>query len=239
MASHNVINQTWHTRPRQSIVINFNGQVTNIITNPSSTDNSIDYTSIIKQILSGSIPNHGTTKGASVCKGEEGDIIYERATDTVHILESGGWEEHTRKMGIMNIINKINDDLLVDYENYLIHKIETTRNNMIKRCCKEHLQECYAFMCCFDIKPRSFNMTDSAIMGSTQVKEDYTIAERCSKLYKRAKKNVTELQIDKVNKNIIDAIGYGTTTKLADVKRAVMKMIKPYPNYQIPLCCTG
>lgn len=183
-----------------------------------------------------SMNKHGFLKivdDVSVCKKlEDFNIVYDNEANKIKVFKNGEWEEYLLMAGIIYIMDVIKDYFIDDYEKYLIKKIETTPNYFKKQCYREHLQECYKFMCCFDIKPSYHDKSNSEIMDTTHGKDVYDIAERCVKEYRFVEKNLTKSQINKVNKDVLNIIKNNSKKTLKDINRKVMELIKVDSGFQ-------
>lgn len=156
---------------------------------------------------------------------EDFNIIYDHESNKIKIYQDGEWTEYIVQIGLPLIMNVIKDYFIDSYEKYLIYNIEKTTSYHKKQCYREHLHDCYMFLCCFDIKPSSHNMSDAELLDSNFGRDSYEIAERCIKEYKAVEAKVTKSEINRINKN-------NTRKTIKDINKRVMELIKVDESFQ-------
>lgn len=174
-----------------------------------------------------------------VCNGkglEEFNILYDSKSDKLSfygIDQEKCWKDLLVSSGIKKIVELIQENYLNSYECYLARRLMDENEKMYnKQVCKEHLEEYYKFIGCFDVLPYVKDHYDNEIMYGNDDDEYYKgnnetrIQDELYPMYKKVIDKTTKCDINSTKKEVLNLIKKNTQKNIGDLNNKVVQLFK-------------
>jgi len=142
-----------------------------------------------------------------ICRSELKDhtdmnIVFDPVSKKVCMVDDTlEWTESLTDKGLKELVEKVQDGYLHEYERYMVKKIQST-SGQTNQCYKEQLMEYYKFIACFDLYPLCSDacrsLVDSFITNA--------IIDTYYPMFKTAKENLKRYEITSTRKAVFDIV---------------------------------
>lgn len=174
------------------------------------------------------------------------NIIYHDILKKILVREDGKWVDMLLDRGEDYIVNKIQLSYLDSYEAYLIRKMFSNDQNscFIRQQTKEHIQNYYKFISCFNCEPYVKNKSDNVLLGEEFYSETYDIEEELLHIYNNVQKHLRLYESNKIRREVIDIIKRNTKKSIVELNRKMMELFNMDEDFKTKvlqeiMCITG
>lgn len=149
-------------------------------------------------------------------------IIYTPKLQKLTIKNDSVWTDYLLEQGIKYILNQLKVYHLDNYEQYLIKRIETTKDPLMRQKCDELLVEYYVFLASFEIEPLVSSTFSDHINGVPLE----TLRDKYMPKYEKAKNKTPVSQQKRYRSLIEDTIKLNCKSNIEDLNKHLMSLIQ-------------
>jgi hypothetical protein len=165
------------------------------------------------------------------------NIVYDEMPNKLRIFTSGQWRAHLFEAGVKEILEKIQGCYLDFYECFLLRKYYTVQSPLERTQLREHIEDYYKFIACFDMIPYVKAKNNNEILYSINDEKHheqvptYDISNNSiqDEWYQRFKHIKTSLMLSEANrtrKDVFMIVKRNTKSNVIDLNKKVMEIIQ-------------
>jgi hypothetical protein len=177
------------------------------------------------------------------------NVLYEDVAQKLKIYDDNEWRSVLFEKGITQIIERIKDHYLDVYERYLIRLYYHDTTSAVKKAyIKEHLQEYYMFIACYDLSPYVCDKADHEITEiddvgeeedatgdddkedekaeDSEIIETWNIQEKWYPVFKDVKEKLQTSYVNRVKKDVANIVKRNAKANVMELNRKVIELIR-------------
>lgn len=192
----------------------YSGQVSKL------ENEQVRHFSLNKQDLLNIVDNVTSFDDISKC-----NMLYDAEMNKFSFYKYGKWQSILHDAGVKEIIENIQKCYLDSYECYLIKKhIAPSSSHMLRQQVREHLEEYYKFLGCFNMEPYVKDKTDALILGLVINQDSYNIQEEWMQVFRNLQKLVSIYDSNKVQKEVANIAKNNTKKNIVELNKKMMEV---------------
>ena len=158
------------------------------------------------------------------------NILYEDVAQKLRIYDDNEWRTVLFDKGITEIIERIKEHYLDVYERYLIRLYYDDSTSAAKKAyIREHVQEYYKFIACYDLMPFVYDKTDHEICFNEQndsENERWTMNEYWYPMFKDVKTKLQVTYVKGIKKDVANIVKRNAKANVVELNRKVIELIQ-------------
>lgn len=173
------------------------------------------------------------------CKNmEDFNIFYDKDCDKLSLYEGDQWEEMAFYKGVKVVLEKVQACFWYAYECYLLRHIYVGgKGGFYTARCREHLDQYFKFIGCFDIYPYLWQRPNKEILyndgdprqaghTSPHMYEEYTLSDGYGARYIKVRDMTKRCEVAEIRKNVVDTIKNNSVKNTKELNRRVFELFQ-------------